>query len=864
MQRAIREWGQENFNEQATFSLRVSFKRALLVGAFATAWLVVDGLTAFIEPYPHFSVWYVPAAISIGLFLVAGPRYFWLPPVMEIVRSLVFERHLPGLSTIVYAALTSGSYAIAIYVLKRRLGVDTRLRGAREFLLGFIVVACAAGVNAAFANLFVPELHRSLESTVAYWTGNVYAIATYVPAIVWAFNGYRMARVAARFGIRPYDVARLAELFLATAATAAAIAFALSDGLPFSGGHSKYLFPVLLPVLWLAARFQSDGAVWANLFTGAIVAAFLAGAHPSAVALYSNELFGLTLAIVAMLIGLTAQGERIALNAGRMSRRRFETALAASPLIELTIDADSTFRSSASRLSAVLGFTDGSIDRLDRVVVQQDRSQLHERIDRLHPGRGDADEFDLRLVREDQGISIFSVLLVPTEDDPADRTFVALLRDITKEREVSERLRLTAFVDPITSLPNRTFLEEHLAAQIAAADSTASFLHYVHFPQMREIRNAFGIAVLDDVLRSMARRLTQTVPAGSLVCRIGWEDFAVLLPQDGAGGPEFAERIIESAQVPLEVADAELVLLPNVGIARYPQDAAQGTSVLNAAGEAARQSATFGAGRFAVASVAVEELGERLKTIAQLQYALKEREFVLHYQPIVSLKDGRRRIAGVEALLRWNHPTRGLLLPAAFLDVLESTRLIDAVGEWVLERACADAIAWDGTGQRLEIAANVSLRQIWNARFARRVAEIVSNANFDPLRLTLEITESVAANDIARTTEIMRGLRATGVSIALDDFGVGNSSLSRLRDMPIQTLKLDRSFVASLENGARAQSLAQAIVSLSHALGLRSVAEGVESLAQLELLSSYGCDYAQGFLLGRPVPASDIRAMLVA
>jgi len=864
MQRAIRERRQENFNEQATFSIRVPTTRALLLAGFAAAWTVVDGLTALIEPYPHFTVWYVPAAISIGLFLVAGPRYVWLPVAAEIVRSLAFEHHVPSAATLAYAAFTNGTYALAIYVLQRRLGVDTRLRGAREFLLGFILVSCAAAVNAAFFTLFVPETQRSLESTLAYWTGNVYAIATFVPVIVWAFNEYRASRLAARFGIRPYDAARLAELFLATAATALTLTLAMTGPLPFSGEHSKYLFPVLLPVLWLSARFLSDGAVWANLFSGLTIAAFLEPAHPSAVTLYSNELFGLTLAFAAMLIGLTAQEQRHALNVGRMSRRRFETALAASPLVELTIGADSTFRSSASRLTAILGFTDGSIDRLDRVVVEQDRPHLHERIERLRPGRGDADEFDLRLVREDQGISTFSVLLVPTEDDPADRTFVALLRDITKERETSERLRLTAFVDPVTSLPNRTFLEEQLAAQFAAADATELVLHYVHFPQMREIRNAFGNAVFDDVLRSMARRLAHTIPAGGLICRVGWEDFAVLLPRDASAGTEFAERIIESAQAPLEVADAELVLLPNVGIAYYPQDAAQGTSILNAAGEAARQSASFGAGRFTVASVDVEDIAERLKTIAQLQYALNEREFVLHYQPIVSLKDGRRSIAGVEALLRWNHPVRGLLLPGAFLEVLESTRLIDAVGEWALERACADAIAWDATGQRLEIAANVSLRQIWNARFARRVAEITSSANFDPHRLTLEITESVAANDIARTTEIMWGLRATGVSIALDDFGVGNSSLSRLRDMPIQTLKLDRSFIASLEHDPRAQSLAQAIVSLSHALGLRSVAEGVETAAQLELLSSYGCDYAQGFLLGRPMPAADIQAMFVS
>lgn len=840
-------------------------KRTYVAAAFVAAWVLADRLTAFIEPHPGFSVWYVPAALSVGLFLVAGPRYFWLPVLAQAVRSIVFEHHMPGVATLSYAAFTNGTYAFAIHVLRQGLRIDPRLRGAREFLLAFLLVTCAAALNAAFASFILPDRQRSLEGAIAYFVGNLWAIATFVPAIIWAFNEYRMTRLAARFGIYPYDPARLTELFLVTAAAAVAVTFAMSGALPFSGTNSKYLFPLLIPVVWMAARFQSDGAVWANLFTGVTIAAFLMPAHASPVTLYSNELFGLTLGITGILIGMTAQEQRMAINAGRVSLRRFETALAASSLVELTIDTETRFRSDASRLLAVLGYGKGSIKSLDRVVLERDVPHLKERIAAMQPGRGEADQFDTRLVREDGGISTFSVLLVPSADDPADRTFVALLRDITKERETSERLRITAFVDPVTTLPNRTFLEEHLSERLAAADAAeSSLLFYVHFSQMREIRNAFGNSVFDDALRSMAQRLVQAVPEGALVCRVGWEDFAVLLPCERSNGAEFAEQIIESAQPPLEVSDAELVLLPNVGVARYPEDAGQGTSVLYMAGEAARQSAGFGVGRFSIASVAIEDVGERLKTIAMLQHALNEREFVLHYQPIFGLQDGAREIVGVEALLRWNHPTRGLLLPDAFLDVLESTRLIDAAGEWVLQRACEDATQWDRTGHRLEIAANVSLRQIWNARFARRVAEILAACRFDARRLTVEITESVAANDVARTNEIMWALRSSGVRIALDDFGVGNSSLARLRDMPIHLLKLDRSFVAPLTHDPRTRSLTQAIISLTRALELRSVAEGVESDEQLELLSGYGCDRAQGFLLGRPMPAADITALLLA
>lgn len=426
--------------------------------------------------------------------------------------------------------------------------------------------------------------------------------------------------------------------------------------------------------------------------------------------------------------------------------------------------------------------------------------------------------------------------------------------------------RATALsLDVLTGLASRRLFIEELKATLAEptrkGEVTAVF--YLDIDRFKAINDTLGHTVGDRFLMVAADRLRASTPPGAVIARLGGDEFTILLPRSSG-----RTEVIETANGILKAFDTEAqingeAVWANVSIgvvyATTPRPLAD--DFLSMADSALHQAKTQGKGRFVLFEPHMPRPTPRtLPLELDLRSAPSTNQLVLHYQPIVDL--GTLQIAGFEALVRWNHPRLGLLSPADFIHLAEETGLIREMGEWIIERACSVTSAWQSMhGRPLTISVNLSALQFRQADLLGLIGQSVRKAGLIPGSLQLEITETVLMRDDSTTMENLHGLRDLGVAIAIDDFGIGYSSLSYLKLFEVDVLKIDRSFVSSIED-ARSYALTKAICQLGQTLGHRVIAEGIETTAQLEALRSFGCDLGQGYLLGRPVDAVQITDLL--
>ncbi|HEX8692359.1 MAG TPA: EAL domain-containing protein [Longimicrobium sp.] len=423
-----------------------------------------------------------------------------------------------------------------------------------------------------------------------------------------------------------------------------------------------------------------------------------------------------------------------------------------------------------------------------------------------------------------------------------------------------------AYHDALTGLPNRRLLEDRLAVALAAARREGErvgimFLDLDHF---KVVNDSLGHPTGDRLLCDVGERIRTAVRGGDTLARLGGDEFTLLLPR--LRRPDDAERvarkIVDALRGPYEVDGQEVFVTASVGVAVAPDDGADAETLIRHADIAMYRAKE--AGRDAIKFFAPEmneRLRDRLELERTLRRALAQEQLRLHYQPVLEVASGR--VIAVEALVRWQHPERGLLLPGDFLEVAEATGLIADVGAWVLAEACAQARRWSAEGHaHLSVLVNLSARQFLKTDMVEEVRSVLAETGLRPERLELEITESLAMRDAAATAAALRELKALGVRISIDDFGTGWSSLDYLRRFPIDTLKIDRAFIADVDADHGGATIASAIIAMGHRLGMRVIAEGVERPAQLDFLRAQRCDAAQGFLFARPAPAEEIGAML--
>jgi diguanylate cyclase (GGDEF)-like protein/PAS domain S-box-containing protein len=439
--------------------------------------------------------------------------------------------------------------------------------------------------------------------------------------------------------------------------------------------------------------------------------------------------------------------------------------------------------------------------------------------------------------------------------------------DITEHLRAERQIAHLAYHDPLTGLPNRALLREHLDLALARArrNAGAVALLYLDLDDFKLVNDSLGHGAGDELLCRVALELRDRVRATDLIVRQGGDEFLLLLADLDAGS---AQRDAQAAAVavrgaladPFRIAGAEFHVGASIGISLFPRDALDAEALLKHADTAMYQAKAAGRSEVVVYHDDPRQPIERLSLSTRLRRAISSDELVLHWQPIVDLAGGT--VSAVEALVRWRDPDRGLLLPGDFVPFAEETGLIGRLGSWVAEAVAAQRLAWREAGHDPRVHLNVSPRQLAQRGFVADLVGRLTPRGLDLRNVTIEITESLAMRDDGRAVPLLRELRETGLRLAIDDFGAGWSSLSRLRDLPVQVVKIDRSFLVDVPGSAEGGAIVAAMLSLIEALDMQAVAEGVENEHQREFLRRLGCPAAQGYLLGRPMPVDELDELL--
>ncbi|MBW4505740.1 MAG: EAL domain-containing protein [Scytonematopsis contorta HA4267-MV1] len=440
-------------------------------------------------------------------------------------------------------------------------------------------------------------------------------------------------------------------------------------------------------------------------------------------------------------------------------------------------------------------------------------------------------------------------------------------RDVTAQKSAEAKIRHQALHDLLTDLPNRVLFNERLSEALATANEKQGQLAvcFLDLDRFKTINDTLGHAVGDKLLQSVAQRLTNCLKEYDTIARWGGDEFTVILPEitDASDAGRVTQEILDALKPSFEIDNHHLHISASIGIALYPMHGGDAETLIKHADAALYRAKSEGKNKYQFYnSTITEQVSELLILENSLHHALKEQQFKIHYQPQVNISTGE--IKKMEALIRWQHPKLGLISPGKFIPLAEETGLIINIGEWILRTACAQTKAWQEELDlpSLSIAVNLSARQLQQPNLVRMVKQVLSETKLAPECLELEITESVAMQNIDLSKSVLSELHQMGISISIDDFGTGYCSLSYIKNFPIHTLKIDKSFVQDLSNDANNAAIITAIIALAHRLNLAVVAEGVETEEERNSLRNLECELMQGFLFSKPIPSNDAIVLL--
>ena len=509
------------------------------------------------------------------------------------------------------------------------------------------------------------------------------------------------------------------------------------------------------------------------------------------------------------------------------------------------------------------------LDQLPTLLTVDDQQEAHLRyiIKQLHQRSSWEGEVWLKR-RSGEHYPAWVGITAVLDDEGDLASYVCFFNDISERKASEQRIHRLAYYDALTHLPNRTLFQDrlHTALQQAERQQAWVVLMFLDLDRFKPINDSLGHAAGDRMLQEMASRLLGCVDDDDTVARMGGDEFTLLL-QPGATRQialnraiHVAEQILGSLVKPFVLEGREFFVTASIGIALSPQDGNELSQLMKNADTAMYHAKERGKNNFQFYQADMNATAlERLELESDLRHALEQEEFTLYYQPQFS-GDGKR-LTGAEALLRWNHPRRGLVPPGDFIPVLEELGLVVEVGDWVLIEACRQLKSWHQAKVRVpKVSVNISARQFSDGQLGTRIANILKDTGLPPACLELELTESILMREVNEAMLILDGLKRLGLSIAIDDFGTGYSSLNYLKQFPIDVLKIDRSFVDGLPSGEQDAQIARAIIAMAHSLNLSVIAEGVETHEQLEFLREHGCDEVQGYLFGRPMPSNRFEA----
>ncbi|HEV7892890.1 MAG TPA: EAL domain-containing protein [Pyrinomonadaceae bacterium] len=517
------------------------------------------------------------------------------------------------------------------------------------------------------------------------------------------------------------------------------------------------------------------------------------------------------------------------------------------------------------RETDLIGTSLNSITRQEDLVIADAalKSMLEQQKDLL--------QLEVRHQRRD-GEQVWALWNVARYREPSDEQVYLLLQlqDITERRQSEEKLRHDAFHDPLTGLPNRALFADHVKLTIARAKRAPHRYFAILFcdlDRFKVINDSLGHMVGDQLLAEVARRLEKCLREGDTVARVGGDEFTILLEDldSEAEAEEVANRIQEEVTAPILLDGREVYTTMSIGLVTGNGDSRDPEDLLRDADTAMYHAKSLGKARHVIFDQTMHASAINLLQIeTDLRKALDKGQFFLQYQPVVSLDDFR--VCGFEALIRWHHPERGLISPLDFIPIAEETGQIIAIGEWALNEACRQMHRWEiayPVAAPLFISVNLSCKQFNHPLLIEQVAEVIKRTRISPRRLKLEITESAVMDNIDSATSMLRQLRDIGVQLAIDDFGTGYSSLSYLHKFPIDTLKIDRSFVTRMAENPENIEIVRTIILLAQVLGMDVIAEGVETKEQLKILRDLKCEYGQGYYFSRPATAPDVEKIII-
>ncbi|ODV13559.1 MAG: hypothetical protein ABT20_01790 [Rubrivivax sp. SCN 70-15] len=562
--------------------------------------------------------------------------------------------------------------------------------------------------------------------------------------------------------------------------------------------------------------------------------------------------------IVALLLALARSRRR--LRAAERREAHYRALFERAPVMMHSVDRERRLLSVNDAWLATLGYTRAEVlgrDSSEFLTPESRRRALESVVPRF-VREGSLRDVDYQMrTRSGEIIDVQLSAIWETDAEGRPLRTLSVLKDVTEARRLAQRMAHLAHHDALTGLPNRVLFQDRVQLACATAHSRGSrfavvFMDLDHF---KHVNDSLGHALGDQLLTTVSARLAGILRGGDTVCRLGGDEFVMLLPDLADAGPagEVAERILDAVAQPCWLDGTEVRIGVSLGIALYPQDGEDPATLMKRADTAMYRAKREGRNRFHFHSLAFDhEASVRLQLEADLRRGLAEGRYRLHYQPVVEARS--RQLVAVEALVRWDRDGHGLQGPASFIPVAEETGFIVPLGQWILRQACEQLRAWSLAGPApISMAINVSPLQLVEPDFADRVAQTLQATGIEGAQLVFELTESALARDPQASRDALLRIKALGIRVAVDDFGTGHSSLAHLKRFPVDTLKIDRTFVRDLETDVDSREIVRAMLALAQSLHLQVVAEGVETEAQARLLGEMACPALQGFLFGRPV-----------
>jgi len=532
------------------------------------------------------------------------------------------------------------------------------------------------------------------------------------------------------------------------------------------------------------------------------------------------------------------------------------------------LDANLAFSYAGASTERLLGYTEEDLAGTSFLAYlhPRERETLRELLGALAAGSAHESQAELRF-RHRSGVWIWLEAFAQNMlHEPSVGAIVLNYRDVTQRKATEKQLEYQAYYDALTGLPNRLLFRDRVVNALAQANRNRRgvAVMYLDLDHFKLVNDSLGHSLGDALLSEVAARLQSCVRASDTISRLGGDEFTILLIDTSSSEAiaGVARKILQSFAHPIRVEGHELFVTASIGISIFPGDGEDVETLLRCADSAMYRAKELGRNQAQMFTASMNErYGRRLALEQSLHHALERDELVLHYQPIFDRN--RKKIVSLEALVRWDHPERGLVQPAEFIGLAEETGLIVPIGEWVLRRVCHDLREWRGSGlPPMRVGVNIAAPQFQQLSFALVVGSILREYSCDPAMLELEITETVAVQNIETTTNAMRDLKELGIRIAIDDFGTGQSSLVYLKRFPIDTVKIDRAFVRDVTTDESAAAIVSYVINLAHTLRLAVVAEGVETEAQWSFLKLNACDQMQGFLFSQPLPADEAEAFM--